>query len=166
MYTKNWRNRQSNDQGRLFENLIDQACLYYKNKDIAMIEKTPEPFRVKKINSDGTMTVYPTGKAQPDYKGTLANGQAIVFEAKMTTKDRINKKVITDHQAICLDIHSELGAVTGVCCMIKKTVGFIPWSDWQNMKARYGRQYILEEELSEYQVATPGYIDFLNKSAW
>lgn len=49
MYSTNWRNRQSNDQGRLFENLIDQACLYYKNKGIAMIEKTPEPFRVKKL---------------------------------------------------------------------------------------------------------------------
>lgn len=166
MYSTNWKNRQSNDQGRLFENLIDQACLYYKNKGIAMIEKTPEPFRVKKINSDGSMTVFPIGKAQPDYKGTLANGQAIVFEAKMTTKDRINKRVITEHQAICLDIHSEFGAMTGVCCMIKKTVGFVPWIDWQNMKEKYGRQYLLEEELKEYQVPTPGFIDFLNKSRW
>lgn len=73
MYTKSWKNRQSNDQGRLFENLIDQGCIYYQHKDIAMIEKTPEPFRVKKINKDGSMTVYPIGKAQPDYRGVSAD---------------------------------------------------------------------------------------------
>lgn len=34
------------------------------------------------------------------------------------------------------------------------------------MKEKYGRQYLLEEELKEYQVPTPGFIDFLNKSRW
>lgn len=160
-YKTNWRNRQSNDQGRLFENLIDQGCIYYQHQNIAMIEKTPEPFRVKKINQDGSMTVYPLGKAQPDYKGTLQGGQAIVFEAKMTTKDRIQQSVVTVHQAACLDKHASLGAITGVCCMIEKTVGFVPWADWITMKETYGRKYMTESELKQYQVETPGYIDFL-----
>lgn len=151
----------SNDQGQMFERLIDQACLHYRVKGIAVIEKTPEPFRVKKKNSDGTFTGWFTGNAQPDYKGTLAGGQAIVFEAKMTGKDRIKRSVITDHQAACLDAHQELGALTGVCCMIKRTAAFVPWNVWKNMRQIYGRQYILEKELINFQVPTPGYIDFL-----
>ncbi|EOH96359.1 Holliday junction resolvase RecU [Enterococcus pallens] len=162
-YSRNFRNRMSNDQGQLFERLIDQACWYYRNKGLAMIEKTPEPFRVKRINKDNTFTGWFTGNAQPDYKGTVHGGRALVFEAKFTSKDRIKKSVVTGNQAACLDIYEEMGALVGVCCMIGKTAAFIPWGDWKQMKELFGRQYLLESELvEEYQVPTPGYIDFLH----
>lgn len=161
-YSRNFTNRMNNDKGDLFENLINQACLYYKNKELAMIEKKPEPFRVVKKLDGGKLVVRKTGKAQPDYKGTLAGGKAIVFEAKMTSKDRIRKSVVTEYQSICLDLHEEMGAVVGVCCLIGKTAAFVPWKNWKQMKELYGRQYLLESELiEEYQVPTPGYIDFL-----
>lgn len=161
-YSKSVRNKMSNDQGDLFENLINQACLYYKNKDIAMIEKTPEPFRVMKKLDKEQLVVRPIGKAQPDYKGTLRGGRAIVFEAKMTGKDRIQKSVITKHQGDCLDLHEEMGAVAGVCCLVGKVAAFVPWQVWKNMKEQYGRQYMTVEELAAYQVPTFGYIDFLH----
>lgn len=160
-YSQQLRNKASNNQGRLFENLVDQACLYYRNKGDAVIEKTPEPFRVKKKNTDGTFTGWFTGLAQPDYKGTLAGGQAIAFEAKMTSADRMKKSVVTVHQAACLELHAEMGARVGVCCMIRKTVGFVPWSVWSEMKQIYGRQYINEDELKKFEVPILGYIDFL-----
>ena len=162
-YTRNFTNRSSNDRGRLFENLIDQACLYYQTRSQAVIEKTPEPFRVTKKYPDGRFEGRFTGLAQPDYKGTLKGGRAIAFEAKMTGSDRIKKSVVTAHQAACLDRHAELGAMVGVCCMIKKTVGFVPWNVWRDMKEIYGRQYLLETELREFQVPTPGFVDFLRK---
>lgn len=163
-YSRNFRNRMSNNQGQLFERLIDQACLYYRTKELAMIEKTPEPFRVKKKNQDNTFTGWFTGKAQPDYKGTVKGGQALVFEAKFTSTDRIKKSVITDNQAACLDLHEEMGALVGVCCMIGKTAAFVPWNEWKQMNRLFGRQYLLEVELKKnYQVPTPGYIDFLNQ---
>lgn len=160
-YSRQLRNKVSNNQGRLFENLIDQACRHYRNNGDATIEKTPEPFRVKKKNNDGTFTGWFTGLAQPDYKGTLKGGQAIAFEAKMTGSDRIKKSVVTEHQAACLSLHAEMGAKVGVCCMIRKTVGFIPWDVWSKMKEIYGRQYLSEDELKEFEVPIFGYIDFL-----
>lgn len=163
-YKNSDRNKASNYQGQMFERLLDQACLVYRLKERAIIEKTPEPFRVKKKNQDGTFVGWFTGLAQPDYKGTLRGGRAIAFEAKMTTKDRIQMKVITDHQAGCLDFHLNMGAVVGVCVMIRKTVGFVPWSVWRDMKSIYGRQYMLEKELRDFQVSTPGFIDFLKLS--
>lgn len=162
-YTGNFKNRSNNDRGRLFENLIDQACLYYQRCGQAVIEKTPEPFRVTKKYQDGRFEGRFIGLAQPDYKGTLKGGRAIAFEAKMTGSDRIKKSVVTVHQSACLDRHEELGAMVGVCCMIKKTVGFVPWHVWKDMKEIYGRQYLLETELKEFQVPTPGFIDFLRK---
>lgn len=160
-YSKNEQNRSNNDRGRMFENLVNQGCQYYKIHELAMIEKTPEPFRVKKKNKDGTFKGRFTGLAQPDYKGTIKGGQAIAFEVKMTSTDRLKKSVVTNFQATCLNYHFIMGAYVGVCCLIGKTVGFIPWDDWMNMKEIFGRQYILEDELKKYQVPTPGYIDFL-----
>lgn len=160
-YSQAYRNRSNNDRGKLFERLIDQACWNYRVKEIAIVEKTPEPFSVKKKNKDGTFTGYFIGNAQPDYKGTIVGGRSIVFEAKVTSMDRISQNVVTNFQASCLEMHEQLGAVVGVCCMINKTVAFVPWSIWKDMKSIYGRKYILEKELREFQVPTPGYIDFL-----
>src|SRR5699024_8307812 len=117
------------------EQMIEAGCNEYRVKQLAMIEKTPEPFRVKKINSQSkTFTAYFTGKAQPDFKGTLKGGMAICFEAKMTTSDKLKKDVVTPNQSACLDMHAGLGALCGVCCMIKHTVAFVPWGIWKDMK--------------------------------
>ena len=163
-YPRNAQNKSNNDRGRLFENLLGHACRYYRNDKVAMIEKTPEPFRVKEKYKGGYFKGQFTGNAQPDYKGTLRGGRAIAFEAKMTSTDRIKKSVVTKFQESCLNYHYEMGAYVGVVCMIKNTVAFVPWSDWQRMKELFGRQYILEKELREYQVPTPGYVDFLRQS--
>ncbi|MEO1780981.1 Holliday junction resolvase RecU [Enterococcus diestrammenae] len=163
-YSVSDRNRANNNRGQMFEHLVDQGCHVYRQKKVAIIEKTPEPFRVKGKNKDGTFVGWFAGHAQPDYKGTLKGGRAIAFEAKMTVKDRIQRDAVTVHQAGCLDYHFDMGAKVGVCCMIKNTVGFVPWTVWRDMKEIYGRKYMLEKELREFQVATPGYIDFLRLS--
>lgn len=160
-YTQRTRNKVNNNQGRIFENLIDQACHYYNIHGYAVIEKTPEPFRVKNKNRDGTFEGWFTGLAQPDYKGTLAGGQAIAFEAKMTATDKMKKSVVTEHQAACLDDHFKMGAKVGVCCMMRTTVGFVPWDVWKEMKELYGRQYITIDELKKFEVPIFGFIDFL-----
>ncbi|MFY1069210.1 Holliday junction resolvase RecU [Enterococcus sp. AD013-P3] len=163
-YSQSIQNRMNNDRGHLLERMIDQACLYYKNCDIAMIEKTPEPFRVKGKNSDGTFVGWFTGMAQPDYKGTLAGGRAIAFEAKMTTTGKLKRTVITENQSVCLKYHHQMGAVVGVCCLINNTAGFVPWSVWKDMKLVFGHQHLTEEDLMKYQVPTIGYVDFLRIS--
>lgn len=163
-YSRKAQNKSNNDRGRMFENLIGQACLYYKNDGIAMIEKTPEPFRVMNKCKNGEFIGRFTGLAQPDYKGTLKGGRAIAFEAKMTGTDRLKKTVVTNFQGECLEKHYQMGAYVGVCCLINKTAGFVPWHVWKKMKQFFGRQYITEEDLKKYQVPTIGYIDFLRTS--
>lgn len=74
--------------GAAFEKLIETSCEVYKNRKLAYIEKTPEPLRtISKPDKQGRFTAIYTAAAQPDYKGTLSGGRAVVFEAKHTDSD-------------------------------------------------------------------------------
>lgn len=47
---RSFQSLKNNAQGQFFEQQIERACNYYREKNIANIHKTPEPFRViKKI---------------------------------------------------------------------------------------------------------------------
>lgn len=156
------QNKLNNIQGKFFERMIILGCQKYAMNQEACIEKTPEDFHPQKIDKKSKkVSGYYKEKAQPDFKGTLKGGRAICFEAKMTMKDRINKSVITENQATCLSNHAMLGAYCGVCVMINKTVGFVPWGIWRNMEDHYEKKSLSESELKEFEVPTPMYVDFL-----
>lgn len=162
--TKSQKSKQNNAQGKIFEKMILAGCKEYRQKGIAEIEKTPEPFSVVKLLGKGKFTgqFHKNQKAQPDFQGTLNNGRSIAFEAKCTTDIQIKKSVISKAQQEYLQYHTELGAYTGVCVLVNKTCGFIPWIIWTNMKEFYGRQYMTEEEVENFAVETFGHIRFLN----
>lgn len=155
------KNRLSNARGQQFEEEILAACQFYMENGIAVIHKTPEPFKVMKKLPDGMFTGRFTKHAQPDFQGTLKGGRSIVFEAKQTGKDRILRRVLTQTQMDQLEEHDKLGALCGVCINIRNSYFFIPWSVWRNMKQMYGRLYITEEDVKEYQVPYNGTIKFL-----
>ena len=149
------RNKQSRDEGKLFESHIETACEYYMLKGIAEIEKTPEPRRVIGRTGDrkSKMICVNEKKAQPDFKGTLRGGTSIVFEAKHTSDDRIKQDVVTPEQAERLDRHYRLGASCWVVVSFRfRTYARIPWQIWREMKGRYGRKYITESESREFGI--------------
>lgn len=85
--------------------------------------------------------------AQPDYKGTLARGKAVIFEAKYTSRDHLQQNVISSEQEKQLDRHMKLGTE----CFIMVSFGFeqyfkIPWAVFREMKQYYGRKYITPED--------------------
>ncbi|EOJ53967.1 hypothetical protein IGL07_002178 [Enterococcus sp. DIV1368f] len=53
MYSKSVQSKMKNEQGKRFEKLILAGCDYYKKKGMAIIEKTPEPFSVKRKMQGG-----------------------------------------------------------------------------------------------------------------
>lgn len=157
-----WQNSVNNAQGHCFEEYIKAACIYYRDKDRAEIEKIPEPFRVMKKHQNGSFTGRFTALAQPDFQGTLKGGHSIVFEAKYTTTDRMRRNVLTDKQMEVLEHHLKLGAVTGVCVGIQDNFFFIPWTIWRDMKKHFGRQYIKAEDVEKYKVRFNGAVMFLD----
>lgn len=157
-----YKNRQSNAQGQHFEKEILAGCRMYQQYGIAAIDKTPEPFRVSKKSKNGIFIGRFSTPAQPDFQGTLKGGQSIVFEAKMTRKDRITRNVLTDAQMDALERHSKLGALCGVCVSIQDKFFFIPWNVWRDMKEIYGRQYLKAEDIEKYKVQFDGAVHFLD----
>lgn len=146
--------RRSHIVGDAFEDIINGSCHYYRDKRVAIIEKTPEPMRpLKPYGRTGQFIACFEKQAQPDYKGVLCDGTAIIFEAKYTDSDRIQESVITETQRRNLDDFQNMGAQ----CFVMVSIGFrkfyrVPWEVFGNMKPRFGRKYMTEVELEPYQL--------------
>lgn len=148
--------RRSKVAGDRFENVITAACRYYREKGIAIVEKTPEPMRPLRPygnRSSGQYVACFVKQAQPDYKGVLCDGQAIIFEAKHTDKDRIQESVITITQRQNFEDFKDMGAH----CFVMVSMGFqafyrVPWSVFGNMKLQFGRKYMTMGELEPYRL--------------
>ena len=152
----------SNGQGRMHEALIEGACRYYSSRNRAHVTKIPEPFRVMKKSPTGIATVRFTAHAEPDFKGCVAGGRLICFEAKFTGTARINQDVVTKTQADILEKYDSLGAIAAVCVGIQQDAYMVPWEVFGNMKQYFGHKYASAEDIRAYQVKNDGVIKFLD----
>ena len=148
------RGRQSKLEGGYFEELIQTSLDWYHDKGVAYVEKTPEPMRpLSPPNERGQFKACYIKAGQPDFKGTLTGGRAVVFEAKHTSDDKIEYSRLTAEQVQSLTDHDALGAAAYVLVSFKLQNFYrIPWSVWRDMKQLYGRKYVKESELSKYKV--------------
>lgn len=160
--------RRSKAAGDYFERLLSASCEYYRKKDEAYIEKTPEPMRPISPYGDrryGKYIACFVKSAQPDFKGILRDGTCIMFEAKHTDTDRIRQDVITDTQWQNLDCYERFGAQCYVMVSMGLTEFYrVPWNIWKKMKELAGHQYMNREELEPYRlVMENGIIKFLQE---
>ena len=155
---RQWQGLVNRKNGEVLEQYILEACDYYRAQEIADIDKTPEPFKVlsgmKRLScgTPGFEGVF-AKKAQPDFKGTLAGGRSVVFEAKCSTTGRILQSEVTETQAESMKSHSALGADVFVIVSLDLTTFFrVPWDVWVTMKERFGHKYMNKAELSPYEI--------------
>lgn len=155
----------SRAEGAGFEAIISSACDYYRAIGRADIEKTPEPMKpLGGANRSGRFLACYTKQAQPDYKGVLSGGRAVVFEAKHTDTGRLMHNRVSHAQAACLRRISQLGGIAFVLCSFNGREFYrIPWPIWDNMKNAFGRKYIAPADVEAYRVrvAAPGVLLFL-----
>jgi len=145
--------RESRKKGDLFESKLDRTFGYYEERGFASITKTPEPMKPLRSLGKGQFVACFTKKAQPDYKGTINGGRAVLIEAKYTDSDRMEQSRVQEEQIKCLDKHMTLGAR----CFV--VIGFssgevyrIPWEVWRDMKQIYGRKYVTEADVEKFRV--------------
>lgn len=145
---------QSRRSGEQFEDMITASLSWYEDKGVACIEKTPEPMKpLGKPNKKGQFLACFVKAAQPDYKGTLAGGRSVVFEAKHTDTDRIKYDRLTDEQVDRLKLHHALGAVAFVLVSFGLRDFYrVPWEVWRDMKDIFGRKFIKQAELEPYRM--------------
>lgn len=141
-------------RGKHFEERLDEAFAHYRDRGYAIIEKTPEPMRpLKRCGRTGQFIACFEKQAQPDYKGVLCDGTAIIFEAKHTDADRIQESVITETQRRNLDDFKKMGAQCFVMVSMKFQDFYrVPWDVFGNMKSRFGRKYMTGKELDPYRL--------------
>ena len=121
------RGRANRDEGALLEKMISNSCDYYRERGIADIYKTPEPFKVTRSLQQGQFIGHFASKAQPDYQGVISYGRHIVFDAKATRTDRISVSVLSDKQKEILLRRHKMNALSGVLlCYSFKTFVFMP----------------------------------------
>lgn len=149
--------------GAAFEAVVDASCEAYLIRGEAKVEKTPEPMRIIRPLGNGQYIACFTSTAQPDYKGKIADGPMVVFDAKYTSQDRIEQKVVSAAQVEALEEYAKMGAV----CFV--LVGFatgntyrVPWGVWQGMKAMYGRKYLTEADMPQFKVPSDLKVWFLH----
>lgn len=163
--------RRSRVIGKSFEEVIEAACRHYREMEVAIIEKTPEPMKVlgkvHRTGAHGRFEACFIKAAQPDFKGCMANGKAIVFEAKATEKDRIRKDVITSDQFAYLEGYWKMKAGAFVLVSFNLEHYYrVPWGIWREMEVFYGRKYLLENDLESCRVKFKhGRLDFLHNIA-
>lgn len=148
------RGLQSKRAGEHFENMLTASLNWYKDKGVAFIEKTPEPMRpLRPPNRQGQFLACYTKAGQPDFKGTLTGGRAVVFEAKHTDSDRIEYGRLTQEQIDSLTEHDHLGAAAFIMVSFRLQDFYrVPWEVWRDMKATYSRKYMKQDELEPYRV--------------
>lgn len=157
--------RHARINGQNFERLIDMACQRYKEDGVAWIEKTPEPMKpLGKQNGRGQFLACYTKQAQPDYKGTLRGGRTVVFEAKHTDADRIERSRLTDEQLEALRAHESLGAYCFILVSFKFEKFYrVPFHAWDHMKFTYGKVSVNEKDIAEF-LLRGGIMDFLGQT--
>ena len=147
------RGRANRESGKLFEQMIEAACVFYEQKVIAKIDKTPEPMRIIKSVGGGRFEACFTKRAQPDFKGVLNDGREVCFEAKHTTALSIAQSVVNDRQGMELDTHYSMKAF----CFVVVGLGNggcyrVPWDVWRNMYGIYGHKHMTDDDLEEYRL--------------
>lgn len=151
---KQKQGRKNRAEGQLFEAVLDRTFAYYSEKGYALIDKTPEPFKIIKRLEQTRFIGCFVKRAQPDYKGTVKGGRTVIFEAKYTSTDRITQDRVSDAQWSYMDRATALQARCYVIAGFRtNTVYRIPWSVWTGMKETFGRKYVTEADLKPYRVA-------------
>ena len=145
---------QSRRNGEHFEAMIEGSLVWYENKGLACVEKTPEPMKpLRAPNRLGQFLACYVKAGQPDFKGTLTGGRSVVFEAKHTDTDRIEYSRLTDEQVEKLSTHHRLGAAAFVLVSFGLQDFYrIPWEVWRDMTAIYGHKHMKQAECEPYRV--------------
>lgn len=147
----------SKRNGQRFEELIELSCNMYKRENKAFIQKTPENTRFLRPLKGGKFVAVHDKKSQPDFKGLLKGGQAVVFEAKHTDGTNIRFDRLQIHQKKHLVACKQLGAEAFLLISFDitskdKRVYKVPIKDWLLLENKLDKKSVNEDDLKNYRV--------------
>lgn len=83
-------------------------------------------------------------------------GQAIVFECKYTSQDKIQKSILSENQNAELERSYNLKCITAVCICFAEGLTeryfFVPFDTWLNMEKHFGKKSVTAEDLKMFEI--------------
>lgn len=148
--------------GGRFEESVISVCELYRNKGIAVIDKTPEPIKqLGKMDKKGHFKACRDKKAQPDFKGVY-NGTPMCFDTKATESDRFSLSKVTPEQVKYLSDFRKAGGDAFILLKIKNDVFWLDIRRVSNLTALGIKSVRAEDFTDDERVDTSkGYVDFL-----
>ncbi len=148
--------------GQQFESVVKQACEHYRRQGIADIEKLNEPVKqLGGMDTKGHFKACYEKKSSVDFGGNLRTGQGVYFECKCTSKDRLLKSAVGEHQAEYMERKEHMGCMVFVLANIQGKTFAVPWNVWRDMKQHFGVLYITTETANRYEVNAGTFLDCL-----
>lgn len=117
--------------GDKFEQRLIKACEQYRERGMALIDKTPNNWQVIRRGKE-IVSAYAKGKSTVDFIG-ISHGRAIAFEAKTTQlTTRFNLDMVKEHQVQYLKQFREQGGIAFFLIEFRKheEVYLVPITDF------------------------------------
>ena len=131
--------RNAKNDGSAFESLVIMACESYRMKGIASINKTPNPWKVKRSGGE-IVSAFPTKEGRlVDFIGIIRGGLAVAFDAKSTLlNSRFDLGHVENHQVEFLLEYEKLGGLSFLLIEFigRRAVYLVPIKEY----AEYWRQ--------------------------
>lgn len=157
--------KKANALGKQFETLIDYACTRYAHEGLAIIQKTPEPFKVlRRIESNQFIGAFEK-KGQVDYCGVCEGGRAIYFEAKHFLGTSFPFTRLQAHQEeMLVKVHKTGGEAFLLLSHECQDFYKVPIDWWVKNKTMTDKKSINVKELERFRIPTQGtFIKFLEQ---
>lgn len=149
-------NPQMANRGRGLEELISVQNEVYASRGIANIQKISTPWKVIR-QGNRIVSAFPEGKSTLDFRGTVAGGIPVSFDAKESEDERgLPLGHMRQHQVEYIRKALPLGEVSFIVCLVKPLGAIYVadgadvvrlWDLWQKSKGKRGYNLIPVEEM-------------------
>ena len=149
-------NPQMANRGRGLEELLAAQNEAYAARGIANIQKISTPWKVLR-QGNRIVSAFPEGKSTLDFRGTVAGGIPVSFDAKESEDERgLPLAHIRPHQIDYIRAALPLGEVSFIVCIVKPTGTIYVadgadvvrlWDLWKNNKGKRGYNLVPVDEM-------------------
>jgi recombination protein U len=125
------------NRGRAWEQTLDLFHARYESQRLAVVIRTPPPVKILRALKPGQFVAVYAREGPPDYV-VLADGVAIMAEAKHTTSERWSLSQLHEHQARRLEQWRSQGGCSVV--LIRHAKSATSWAiDWRKLGPIWNR---------------------------
>jgi len=157
-------------RGRMWEDRLEAMHAVYMARGRAYVQRNGAPaIATGRTDARGRLVMIATDRAPPDYT-VIAEGRALVLDAKSCASGRWALSNIHDHQADAFDLAERAGGIGGILLWMEegRRMHALLWRDiatmwwqWRRGNAARGEASLTDERAGELAVYSGRDADYL-----